>query len=101
MSYDLQFANSFNEALDKFRDEMEAKLRARDSKHGERSIVRMNTVDAIGLKGLWKHFQEEVQELLAEPTDRTEMIDVANMCFALWWQQYAVEQLTIANEQSG
>lgn len=83
---------TFKEALNQFTDEMEKKFRARDAKHGDLNIVRMTTKQVADLSGLYHHLAQEVRELANAPTDRDEIIDVANMCFALWWRQYAREK---------
>lgn len=79
--------HNFNEALECFRAEMEARFRAKASKHDNSDIVIMTNAQVKTIQGLWIHFESEVKELLASPHDCSEMIDVANMCFALWWSE--------------
>ena len=82
----------FDEALNAFKDEMKTKFWQRDGKHGNKSITRLDSSGAAQMEGLFEHFRSEVLELLDAPTDTSEMVDVANMCFAMWWRQKAVEE---------
>ena len=87
--------DTFDQAVDAFVAEMKAKFWARDEKHGEQSIVRLDSAAAAKMKGLVAHFWSEVIELRAAQNDTTELVDVANMCFARWWKEKDQKELSL------
>ena len=82
----------FDIAIQDFLFDMKTKFHAKDAKHGEQGITRLTDKNAASMTGLFDHFISEFTELCEAPLDRTEMVDVANMCFAMWWQQRSREQ---------
>jgi len=64
--------------MEEFIGKMIARLEEAEKKYG-------NWED-VDYDGLYYHFVEEIGELMAKQFDDiTEVIDVANMCFMMWW----------------
>lgn len=82
---------TFEQALEKFRSAMESKFRLREAKYKTNSAIHKTTSTILDFNGddLWMHFDSEYRELMECPTDQSEMVDVANMLFLIWWQEEA------------
>ncbi len=80
------------QALQCFSTDMLAKFQARADRHPGRSVTEVGRtlLDEPGVyEGLWKHFEDEVQEMREAGHTQDEMgeaIDVANMAFLIWWR---------------
>ncbi len=85
-------AESLESGLERFKQAMLAKFKARDRVFGERSVVRVGDAllkeDGV-YEGLWEHFEAEVQEMRDADHIEDEIgeaVDVGNMAFLIWWR---------------
>lgn len=76
---------NIHEALAAFEAAMLAKFAAVDHKHGKPSIFEVATGAGFDRASLVAHLQNEIVEWLHAPESVTELVDVANMAFLLWW----------------
>ena len=74
-------------ALHEFQKNMLAKLKEVDHKHGDHSAMRIESGATMDQMSLLRHLRQEVSEWACQVDDQSEMIDVANRFFLLWWNQ--------------
>lgn len=87
-----------------FTRQMRTKLELRAKKYEDKSITRTTPVAVFTWDEMWIKFESEVKELRDAPHDQSEMVDVANMAFILWWFQQESKndtQLWITTDDDG
>ena len=76
----------FEEAINRFQDEMWQKFQLRRARHPNDDIITEGVEKAYTQEQAFKRLQDEWNELQLEPGDPREAVDVANMCFIVWWR---------------
>ena len=74
-------------ALAAFQTAMLAKLKDVGHKHGDHAAMIIESGAVMDRPSLLKHLSAELYEWICQKDDQSEMVDVANMFFLLWWQQ--------------